>query len=64
MKIEFLKEFAELIQDLPTDISRITALSGTVERANATVRDYAECLAVDAAPTDFIQVLLRERDTT
>ncbi len=63
MKIETLKDIAESIQNLPTDADRLERLAPTVERANARVQDQAKRLAVDAAPADYLRVLLRERDS-
>ena len=63
MKIETLKDIAESIQNLPTDVDRLERLAPTVERANARVHDQAKRLAIDAAPADHLRVLLRERDS-
>ncbi len=61
MKTETLSDIAESIQNLPTDADRLKRLVATVERANACVQEQAKRLAVDAAPADYLRVLLRER---
>lgn len=63
MKTETLKDIAESIQNLPTDADRVARLAPIVERANARVHEQAKRLAVDAAPADYLRVLLAERDS-
>lgn len=63
MKTETLKDIAESIQNLPTDADRVARLASIVERANARVHEQAKRLAVDAAPADYLRVLLAERDS-